>query len=148
MEAIKSGPALSERVRAQKERLLRTRPTVCTERARFYTEVYRKNEEKPLIIRRALALRETLARMSISIDDGELIVGNQSSRPRAAPIFPEYAVGWILEELDDFAERPGDAFFPTDEAKAELREPVPLVAGEDPLRKGQRAHAGPLPGDP
>ena len=136
MEAIKTGQALSERVRAQKEALLRTRPTICTERARIYTEVYQRNEEKPLIIRRALALRETLSRMSISIGDGELIVGNQSSRPRAAPIFPEYAVGWILEELDSFSSRAGDAFFPTGEVKAELRDICPWWQGKTLLEKG------------
>ena len=129
MEAIRSKPVVSERIARQKERLLKTRPTVCTERARIYTRVYRANQDKPLIITRALALDDTLREMSIYIDEGELIVGNQSSKPRAAPIFPEYAVGWILQELDELARRPGDAFYPTEEAKKELREICPWWEG-------------------
>ena len=94
---------VSDRIAKQKDRLLKTKPTVCVERARIYTECYRSHQDQPLVITRALALEETLRGMSIYIDEGELIVGNQSSRPRAAPIFPEYAVGWILNELDAFA---------------------------------------------
>ena len=136
MEATRTKPQVSERVRAQKERLLRMKPTVCTERARIYTEVYRRNGEHPLIVTRALALAETLRGMSIYIDEGELIVGNQASAPRAAPIFPEYAVGWILDELDQFAQRPGDAFYPSEEAKAELREIYPWWQGRTLFEKG------------
>jgi pyruvate formate-lyase/glycerol dehydratase family glycyl radical enzyme len=129
VEATQAKPAVSDRIAGQRERLLRTRPTICTERARIYTEVYQANQDKPLVITRALALDETLRRMSISIDEGELIVGNQASRPRAAPIFPEYAVDWILDEMDEFARRPGDAFFPTEEAKRDLREICPWWRG-------------------
>ena len=136
MEAIRSKPVVSERIARQKERLLKTRPTVCTERARIYTRVYRANQDKPLIITRALALDDTLREMSIYIDEGELIVGNQSSKPRAAPIFPEYAVGWILQELDELARRPGDAFYPTEEAKKELREICPWWEGRTLFERG------------
>ena len=107
MEATRTEPRVTDRIRRQKERLLKTTPTVCTERARIYTEVYQANEEKPLILKRALALSETLRGMTIFVDEGELIVGNQASAPRAAPIFPEYAVGWILDELDEFAQKAG-----------------------------------------
>ena len=74
---------VSERVQALKDRYLSTKPTVCTERARIYTEVYQRHEAKPLIVKRAIALAETLEKMSIYIDEGELIVGSQSCRPRA-----------------------------------------------------------------
>ena len=78
-----------------KERLLETAPSLCLERARIYAGVYRDSEQLPVVRRRALALRRTLEEMSIFIDEDELIVGNHSSRPKAAPIFPEYAVDWI-----------------------------------------------------
>ncbi len=127
---------LSARIRRLKEELLSTRPTICTERARIYTEVYRRYQAKPVVVRRALALSETLKRMTIRIEPGELIVGNQASRPRAAPIFPEYAVDWVLEELDEFERRPGDAFFPSSEAAAELRELLPYWRGQTLIEKG------------
>ncbi len=92
---------ITERIAHLREKVLSTKPTVCTERARFYTEVYRENEEQPVIIKRALALQKTLEKMTIFIDEGELIVGNQSSSHRAAPIFPEYAVDWLPDEMDE-----------------------------------------------
>jgi formate C-acetyltransferase len=113
---------ISDRIAHLREKVLSTKPTVCTERARFYTEIYRDNEDQPVIIKRALALQLTLEKMSIFIDEGELIVGNQSSSHRAAPIFPEYAVDWLPEEMDELDKRPGDAFFITEEHKEELKE--------------------------
>ena len=113
---------ISERIANLRERVLSSKPTVCTERARFYTQVYQENEDQPVIIKRALALEKTLKQMSIFIDEGELIVGNQSLQHRAAPIFPEYAVDWLPEEMDELDKRPGDAFFITEGHKNELRE--------------------------
>ncbi len=60
--------------------------------------------------------------MSIYILPGELIVGNQASEPRAAPVFPEYAVRWIVEELDDLPQRSIDRFAVSDATKTALRE--------------------------
>jgi formate C-acetyltransferase len=113
---------ITERIARLREKVLSTKPSVCTERARFYTEVYREHEDKPVILRRALALEKTLREMTIFIDEGELIVGNQSSQHRAAPIFPEYAVDWLPEEMDELDKRPGDAFYITEEHKKELLE--------------------------
>ncbi len=113
---------VTERIRLLREKVLSTKPSVCTERAKFYTQVYRENEDQPVIIKRSLALEKTLKEMTIFIDKGELIVGNQSSQHRAAPIFPEYAVDWLPEEMDGLDKRPGDAFFITEEHKNELSE--------------------------
>ncbi len=117
-----SETGITPRIAALREKVLSTRPTVCTERALFYTRVYRENEAEPVIVRRALALERTLKEMTVYIDEGELIVGNQSSAHRAAPIFPEYAVDWLPEEMDELHTRPGDAFYITDTHKKELVE--------------------------
>ncbi len=58
--------------------------------------------------------------MTIFIDEGDLIVGNQASRLRAAPIFPEYAIDWLPREMDELDKRPGDAFFIAEADKQEL----------------------------
>ncbi len=113
---------ITPRIVHLREKVLSTKPSVCTERARFYTEIYREHEDQPVIIRRALALEKTLKEMTIFIDEGELIVGNHSSQHRAAPIFPEYAVDWLPEEMDDLDKRPGDAFYITEQHKKELLE--------------------------
>ena len=78
---------VTTRIATLREKLLATKPSVCTERARFYTEVYRENEDKPVIIKRALAFEKTLKKMTIFIDEGELIVGNQSSHTGQHPFF-------------------------------------------------------------
>ncbi len=127
---------LSPRIFKLREKVLGMKPTVCTQRARIYTDVYKYNEAKPLIIKRALALGETLKKMSIFIDKNELIVGNHSSRLRAAPIFPEYAVTWILDEIDEFDRRPGDAFYVSAKDKEEIREICAFWKGKTLLEKG------------
>jgi len=124
-------------MRTLREEVLNARSTVCLERARIYTEVYRQNEDKPVIIKRALAIRKTLEEMSIFIEPGALIVGNQASKLRSAPIFPEYAVEWIEKEIDEFDKRPGDKFFIEDDQKEELRELCSYWRGKTTLRRGR-----------
>jgi formate C-acetyltransferase len=128
---------VSERISVLREKVLRIKPSVCTERARFYTEAYSENEDKPVIIRRAIALEKTMIGMTIFIDEGELIVGNQSSQHRAAPIFPEYAVDWLPEEMDGLDKRPGDAFFIAEEHKKELVEIAAWWKGKVLYDKGR-----------
>ena len=101
---------MNDRLARLKDAILSAPPTLCIERARIYTRVYRENEALPVVRRRALALRSTLEEMSIYISPDELIVGNNSSRPKAAPIFPEYAVEWILKEIDGIGARPAESY--------------------------------------
>jgi len=117
--------------------MLSAKPTICTERAKIYTDVYRENESQPVIIKRAIALSETLKSMTIFINPGELIVGNQASRNRAAPVYPEYAVEWILEEIDSFDKRPGDVFYPDNETKEELHSLCSWWKGKTTFARGQ-----------
>ncbi|UMX65539.1 hypothetical protein MJ588_09745 [Klebsiella pneumoniae] len=82
------------------------KPPVCTERARHHnTEMYQQHLDKPILVRRALALAHHLVERTIWIGHDELIVGNQASEVRAAPIFPEYTVSWI-EKRDRRSRRP------------------------------------------
>jgi len=89
-----------------------------------------ENEHLPMILRRAKALRSVLTEMSIYIAEDELIVGNQAGCPRAAPLFPEYGVHWILEELDQFARRPHDTFLIDADSKKELESLLPFWKGK------------------
>lgn len=122
---------------ALREKVISIKPSVCTERAMFYTQAYSENEDKPVIIKRALALEKTLKGMTIFIDEGELIVGNQSSQHRAAPIFPEYAVDWLPAEMNELDKRPGDAFFITETHKKELIEFAAWWKGKTLYDKGR-----------
>ncbi len=122
---------LSARIQAHKMALVHiVKPPVCTERARHYTEMYQRHLDKPIPVRRALALAHHLAERTIWIKHDELIVGNQASEVRAAPIFPEYTVSWIEKEIDDLADRPGAGFSVSEENKRVLHEVCPWWRGQ------------------
>ncbi len=120
-----------------RDRILKTKPTICTERAFFYTQAYKEHEDKPVIIKRAHALKDTLESMTIGIEPEDLIVGNHSSAIYAAPIFPEYAVEWISKEIDDFEKRQGDAFFPDTNTKKKLLDICKYWEKKTTLDKGR-----------
>jgi pyruvate formate-lyase/glycerol dehydratase family glycyl radical enzyme len=129
-------------------------PEICVERARFITEAYRKYESERVVIKRAKALEYILERMSIYIQPQELLVGNHSSRLRAAPIFPEYDVEFIEQEIREFPTRQGDPFVVRAEVERELldvcrywkgrtvRERVLTMLPEDTRKAGEDGVAG------
>lgn len=106
--------------------LLNVKPRVCVERAKITTDTYRENMDQPLAIRRALMLKNVLEKMSIYIEEETLIAGNQAASNRSAPIFPEYAMDWVIDELDKFDKRDGDRFYITEENKTVLRTIAPF----------------------
>lgn len=112
---------LTRRMQSFRDELVAIKPRICTERAEITTRVYREHLDKPLAIKRALMLKEILENMSIYIEPETLIAGNQASSNRAAPIFPEYAFSWVLDELDTFEKRDGDVFTISEEDKETLR---------------------------
>lgn len=115
----------SPRIHALRESVLNQTPSACIERARYLTQGYQEFAAHPLYIRRAEAVAKVLRNMSIYIKDGELIVGNQASNERTAPIFPEYASQWMIEELaakGNFNQREGDNFYLDPQHHAELIE--------------------------
>lgn len=122
---------LSPRVKAHKKALIHiVKPPVCTERARHYTAIYQQHQDKPLPVRRALALAHHLAKRTIWIKHDELIIGNQASHVRGAPLFPEYTVGWIESEIDELGDRPGAGFSISDQDKAVMHEICPWWRGQ------------------
>ncbi len=130
---------LTPRMRAYREEIRNAKPSVCVERAIITTETYRANADQPLPIRRALMLRNVLAGMSIYIEPQTLIAGNQASGNRCAPIFPEYAMDWVIDELDLFDQRDGDRFFISQESKESLRGIAPYWAHNTTKERGLAA---------
>lgn len=110
----------TERVRRLREELVQTTPSLCPERGLLVTEAYERYQGDPPVLRRARALAHTLAHMSIYIAPGEIIVGNQASAPRAAPLFPEYLVDFLADEIDEFRKRRADVY----EVSPEVREAI------------------------
>ncbi len=114
----------TERVYRLREALLHTTPSLCAERGLLITEAYRQHAGDPPVLRRAKALAHILANMSITIAPGEIIVGNQASAPRAAPLFPEYLVDFLADEIDEFAHRRADVFEVNPQVKRHILETI------------------------
>ncbi len=112
----------TQRIRDFRAEVLATEPRICMERAELVTEAHRRHRNEQLPLRRAYCLANVLRHMSIFIENGTLLVGNQASVNRAAPIFIEYAEDWLMEELDQIEKRDGDRFIVPEEAKARIRE--------------------------
>ncbi|MBE0527557.1 MAG: formate C-acetyltransferase/glycerol dehydratase family glycyl radical enzyme, partial [Candidatus Thorarchaeota archaeon] len=82
---------MSDRVQRLRNQSVTTKPYICTERAELLTDFYQSggadNESTP--IARSLAFKHILENKTIVINDGELIVGERGSAPRATPTYPE-----------------------------------------------------------
>lgn len=130
---------LTPRMQQFREELLAAQPQVCVERALITTQVYRENQDQPLALKRALMLKAILERMTIFIEPQTLIAGNQASSNRSAPIFPEYAMKWVIDELDQFDKRDGDVFHITEENKQKLRDIAPFWEHNTLLDRGLAA---------
>jgi pyruvate formate-lyase/glycerol dehydratase family glycyl radical enzyme len=130
---------LTPRMQQFREELLAAQPQVCVERALITTKVYQEHQDQPLALKRALMLKEVLEQMTIFIESQTLIAGNQASSNRSAPIFPEYAMKWVIDELDQFEHRDGDVFHITEENKQKLRDIAPFWAHNTLLDRGLAA---------
>lgn len=104
--------------------------SICGERGRIVTDSYRSTIGEAPVIRRAIALRDILANMSVIIDEHELLVGNHATRENAAPLFPEFSIDFLVNELDEFEKRPYDRFEVSEETKALIREIYPFWKGQ------------------
>lgn len=115
---------MNKRISNLRERYFETVPEVCPERARYFTQSMKETESEYIALRRAKAFANVLDNMTIFVAKDELIVGNLASKPRSAPVYPEYSIDWIIEEFNGkpypLDERPGDKFICTGETKAEI----------------------------
>lgn len=113
---------MNERIKYLREKCLSSKPEIFVERPLLVTEAYKETTGKPIIIQRALALKKVLEEMTILIEKGELIVGNQSPQFRCPPVYPETGARWILKELDQFPKRQADPVVIIKENKEMLKE--------------------------
>ncbi len=124
---IDTQPVRTERIDKLHKYVTSFEYAICTERGHYLTEFYKNNMNLPAIVRRAKAIDYVLENMSIYIMPGSLFVGNQASKPRWAPLFPEFEVEWVEEELLNGNpyfpwERPADKYSLRDEDKPEVKD--------------------------
>jgi len=130
---------LNIRSKRMRDNLLSIQPAICTERAVLTTDSYKQNEHEQQVLKRAYMLDRVLRGMTVYIDDDTLIAGNQASEDKAAPVFPEYAIDWVYDELEEFDKRSGDRFTISDENKSILRNIYPYWKGRTLKDKGYAA---------
>lgn len=127
----------TQRVRTLKQAHFEITPELCIERARIYTKADMEYADQPIKMKRALCLAKVLEEMSIYINPGELIVGNQARKDRAAPVFPEFSVSWLEDELDTLYNRAYDPFVIVEEEKPEWREIIAYWKGKTNVDKAR-----------
>lgn len=129
--------SLTDRMKAFREEVLDEKPYIDAQRAVLATQVYRENQNQPRVMVRAFMLQKILENMSIYIEDKTLIVGNQATKNKNAPIFPEYTMEFVLNELDLFKKRDGDVFYITEETKQQLRDIAPFWENNNLRARGE-----------
>ncbi|HAS6348426.1 TPA: formate C-acetyltransferase/glycerol dehydratase family glycyl radical enzyme [Vibrio vulnificus] len=98
---------------------------IDVERLRLVTEAYRDSETMPRIVQCALAFQNILLNSTLHIYDEDLILGEIAAPAKASPIYPEFSVDWIIDEIlnSPFEERSNDQFYVRNEQeRAEILE--------------------------
>ncbi|UCE13921.1 MAG: glycyl radical protein [Candidatus Heimdallarchaeota archaeon] len=85
---------MNERITKLREQSLEARPWLDPERAELLTQFYQSDiaDRVSIPVKRALAFKYILENKKLCINDGELIVGEKGSEPKAAPTYPELCV--------------------------------------------------------
>lgn len=120
-----------------REEVLDEKPYIDAQRAILATLAYKENLNQPRVMVRAKMLEKVLDNMSIYIEDKSLLAGNQATKNRNAPIFPEYTMEFVMKELDQFEKRDGDVFYITEKTKEQLREIAPFWQNNNLRARGE-----------
>lgn len=99
-------------------------PELFPFRALSVTKSYQESEGEPLDIRRARMLDSILRNQPIHLQEGELIVGMKTLKPRGSPVYPEINCSWVERDLDTLSTRSNTPFYVSEETKQILREQV------------------------
>ena len=137
MENVEHFGTLTERMKEFREEVLDEKPYIDAQRAILATLAYKENLNQPRVMVRAKMLEKVLDNMSIYIEDKSLLAGNQATKNRNAPIFPEYTMEFVMKELDQFEKRDGDVFYITEKPKEQLREIAPFWQNNNLRARGE-----------
>lgn len=137
MENVEHFGTLTERMKKFREEVLDEKPYIDAQRAILATLAYKENLNQPRVMVRAKMLEKVLDNMSIYIEDKSLLAGNQATKNRNAPIFPEYTMEFVMKELDQFEKRDGDVFYITEKTKEQLREIAPFWQNNNLRARGE-----------
>ncbi len=127
----------TDRVLRIRQAVIDAKPILCSERALSVTKSYQETEGRHYIYRRAKSLEKVLGEMTLNIWDDELIVGNHGKNGRrSAPVYPEFSIEWLQEELDEILEtREQDTFIVPEYVKKDLKGIFPYWEGKTIFKK-------------
>lgn len=130
---------MTDRIKRLKEKMLSEPRYASIEQAKIITDTYKRNENKPRIIQRALALKAAMEQLEIRVEPEELIVGNRTAGVRYGVVFPESGSTWVDREFETLPTRPQDKFLVREEDITYFRDIIkPYWEGkslEDVLRQ-------------
>ncbi len=81
------------------------RPVIDIERARYFTESFKKTEGQPLILRWAKAMKHIAENITVYIDDHQLIAGRVGCQGRYGILYPELDGDFLDLALKDLPSR-------------------------------------------
>ena len=120
-----------ERVYRILESVQGERPVIDIERARYFTESFRKTEGQPLILRWAKALDHIVRNITVYIDDHQLLAGRAGCRGRYGILYPELDGDFLdlaLERLPSRVESPFN--ISPEDARVVVEEVAPYWKGK------------------
>ena len=109
------------RIERLRQNYINSKPSICYERAKFFTDSHKKTEGQPVPICRAQALYDFCAGFDVQIFEDELIVGTTGKFRRTGILTPEFSWQWVDREMDSFDKRPQDPYEMNDDQRAFVR---------------------------
>ena len=116
--------SVTARIERLRQNYVNTKPAICYERARIFTESHRRTEGQPMAIRRAQAFYDFCDQFDLNIFDDELVVGTAGKFRRSGILTPEFSWKWVDAEMDQFDKRPQDPYEMTDEQRDYVRKHI------------------------
>lgn len=114
----------TDRIEEFRKEYINSKPRVCYERARIFTESHKKSEGEAICIRRAKAFLDVCRELPIEIYNNELIVGTAGSFRRTGILTPEFSWKWVDNEMDTFDTRKQDPYIMDEEQREFVRENI------------------------
>ncbi|MGN0708716.1 MAG: pyruvate formate lyase family protein, partial [Anaerovoracaceae bacterium] len=101
------------RINHLRQAFLDRKYNISTERMKLVTEAYKAHPNAPKKLQVAYAFKNVLENCTLYMYPEELIPGEIACAAKEAPIYPEFSVNWIIEEMlhSPFEEREHDQFY-------------------------------------
>ena len=114
----------NDRVLRMKKKVVNAPHEICIERAKLFTESYKKTKGKNPVIRFAKAMDYYLTNMTIKIWNDEFIIGNRCIKFVGTPLFPEARIDTIEQDINMYDTRPVQKLLLTNKERQIIKEEI------------------------